>query len=1082
MFAFGIGGVQVVTILSGDLLNFQQLVVLFAVLWFMCELIWVPEQVFGKVVRGQSLIHILRKPWLLSMSLLALIMVGTEDSRSSIVHTDLVFYARVVLLSIAFCVASWQVYENKPTPNFFRTINSTQVGWMTARWYERRPPNRQRRLTIRGVDLYPSYFIGLLLLVNPIISTIIEAKEITRSTSIDRDSVLRVVPVFLLDVVLVFEAIVYIAEPMKRPVHLSTLLLNTYVSIMGYNIVGAASILSLIAPCVAWGSIEVVYGSSSTTIPFSDYAQAIGNIVWDAKNGTPQFRTLYRFCYVVAIWTGVFAAVAWTVGWCNDWISFDIENGTIVQSILDLFWGIEKAVIAFIESVWAILNHLTLCGAKQIDSTLAKSRNHRDDIVKVEKLLYTANNITVALTANGAGNPLFDFLSKISDKKVTCCVCSPLEGGMNASCADTYDTPDGTHKDAFQHAGCPNSESDSFLGKVLTGNANLSTMPDTPTCVISTYDTGKKPADERTATDETRADADGLVTATEAHKTAMGEWNASSNGRTELAVCHTGNCSCTGKCASSPDHWVDAGAQVAVLDDTCRDIACYTFVAAMLAAAASAFIPFVGGGISFGVRNAAKFVYTMFKKVENFFGALYRANKKHKYFRKIRQLLAKALDVVKSGEEKYLGTKEDLIYSFFPLFILSLVSIFAGFWQRDSAQEARNSLAGVMLGLLVANVAACVVALFIPLALKTIMGVLPKQLIQITVVVHRGWHWMQYATYASVTSSVFWVLALLLGDEEDDASLTQNDNSSAGFELNLVGVKPQQTTTLALSSLNSNRVSTLRHRVSRSPSPRAPPRSTFALFNGEVRTTNVASWLSNCLWLIPVFVLFSMALVDGTPVFRVTGTAFPDVLHAIANMMGLEGFQEHFITFRDGADMNLCDLVGKLVKMAWEVAEKLIGQAIEEALDTVLSWFKRAFFDLREVLTILRDIPELVIDILRSQVPLLVLFACPMTACLCNLIGLLLTVTRTVDGKRLELLHSFQYLLGITGLSLSLSLTGFMGVIEGVKLPIINTKIHATAMLTQSVLCNGLVLVAYASHRFDRAVPLRSAPYGHRPA
>jgi len=166
-------------------------------------------------------------------------------------------------------------------------------------------------------------------------------------------------------------------------------------------------------------------------------------------------------------------------------------------------------------------------------------------------------------------------------------------------------------------------------------------------------------------------------------------------------------------------------------------------------------------------------------------------------------------------------------------------------------------------------------------------------------------------------------------------------------------------------------------------------------------------------------------------------------------------------------------VVARFVEGAFALAAKAVGQTLLEAGDALVTWFRPAFASLRGLMgTLALDVD---VDLPTQLLLVAIVFGCPMLAWMLCAVALGLAWT---CGRPSDQLFSIVLQLGVAGLSISLTIHGFAAVVESMNLPILNVRVEPTALLTQSVLANVLVLVSYANRVFDRLVPLHAS---HQP-
>ena len=979
-----------------------------AAVWFTVELIWVPEAVFGEIVPNTSLIRVLRVPWRVAVGMLGLLASSlVVDAGVNVmdlsVRTLWLQYVGILVSASSFVLAlSVLVW----TPNKEATDWSTP-GWRRKRWYERKAADIVPRHPVFG------YALGAALLVCPAVSLALFVPRLV-ADGVSVATGAPTVAVLGVDLVLLWDAVLFARAKNVVPLHLGSVLAQWFVVVASVQPSDTALwLLAGVAPLVSYAVVE---GYCGQTVAFLPHANAV---LYHLVNYE---RVVYRFCYVAAVWCGVVAAVAWGLGWSGDWIAVDVEHGDVVRSVLDMLESLEDAIRGFLLNLVRVLNKLNVPGCEALPeyrSLTDSSALDGDDDDDVGTHLAAAiaattvlGNMTVSLLAESgvAGfRPVrFQFRDRADVPLTQYAECTVKDACFLSTDAEPCDDGDYTLL------------RDVYRGETTFGDhvALRAALQDADTCTLETKLVSEDEKDAKKADEETSAELDTVLDKTDTEEGALGVLERPE----DCATC------------VDPDAWEDPSTDLVAQDKGCRDAACYLFIAAMAAATGMSLVPILGGAASAVAKTAIKIAWKLFRTARKFAYKFKRLNAKRKAFRRKRQALLRwvndGIDQIKEG----VPTTTDLVYTFLPLFGVSFVSIFVGFWKRRTpTPSARAELRAGLMSAVVANGVCMGLVHGIPTALRVVAAGLPDALLKVSVRTKSGWWWMVVSSGASCASCVFWGIAIFLGQHRE-----------------------------AKHRGKGNVVAPVAARRSRwiGASPRAKAGSP------------AQQWLSMLIWLLPVLVLVLYALVDSTPVFVVVTRSNPEVLKAVGDVQAQEGIQGSLDYERDVGGDNVCDLVAKGVSIAFGAAAKAVGQGILAVAKTLLKWFQQAFYWVRKLMTALVDIPNLDVPDATQLLLLGVLFGCPSLALLLSAVGALVgwTCNRSND-------HWFAFVLqlGMTGLSVSMTVAGFAAVVESVKLPLLNVRVETTALITQSVLANILVLVSYANRVFDGLVPLKNA-------
>ena len=1020
-------------------------------LWFTCEMIWVPQYVFGGVSENNSLVDILRIPWEIAMSVFVLMMVGVKHT-SDLLDNEVIKYSRLTLVSLAVIISLTYSIAVRPERKLWE-YGKNWHGYMTKRWYEAKI---ERQQTFAGVNL--NLLLGLPLLVCPSIAILAEAGKIKDA---EEDDLIVIIAAISLSILLLIDASFFMISPTLQPIHQAVLWVHLYVASRAAEEYGNWVMFAVIAPAVPWIFIEL-WGSKGQV--FFDYAEFVGH-----NTVRKPYRTMYRFFYVVAVWCGVFGIVCWIVGWYGEWISFEIENGSVVQSVVDFFKNIEEQITQFLTNIYRIVNKLSVCSSLGLDPTLETPGLLDGGDQESIGILGAVTIGTLNVAVGSTGESYVQFQD--NDKGAQCCACDLADSFSSIdhnTCSKPGTTTPATSCDA----------SDDFLEQVLLLNASLTSVDD---ILSKGFDTCKEVAVTKSEIEDTSWN-DGSTDATELQQ-ELDDWNAQQAVIDKIPEEFQGGLTaptttCTGGCASDVEAWEDPGDAQIQSASTCAKVQCGLLIALIAGGTAASFIPFVGGAISTTVKTAGRIVFQLFKQVRKLARGFTRSNFRRKLFRKARIALNTAIDATTYAKKQIIKTTEDLIYAFVPLFALGFVSIFAGFWRREESKEARPSLKGAMAGLLFANLVGAGLATFIPYIAKVVAEALPEEIIIVTVTEEIGWLWIKYGTWFSLSSCVFWGMALLLDNEfEDDAS---KESAAITPVDKLPDLEDSDATAKKL------RIAKI-FRKPENPKPKRIGNNPFIkdfdnyFDNTDWTAKEQAEWINNILWLIPVIVLVSIAFYNETPIFRVYTSMRPETWGNITQMSKEEGLQESFSSLNDDdRSGTFCSIVGTAVKGLLYGAARVVGQPLLEAFDILGDWFKQGFYQFRLMIKKLLSLPELPIDFLIDNTSLIIAFGCPITACFISVIGVLVSVLPVTPILKvvvdIDFLHQVQYLLGVGGLSLALTMYGISGVIATVPIPMFLIDIKTTNVLLNAVICNILVLVSYLSYLFNSRVPLYPTP------
>jgi len=1029
--------------------------------WFTAEMILVPNYVFGSFVKNSSMLAALRIPWGLAMSVFTFMMVGVKH-HSDMLDNDLIKWSRYTLVGLAMVISSVHLWANpkhgvhrlfdRPERKLWTYPDTSSHGYMTKRWYEEKIV---QQVNFGGFNI--NFFFGLPLLVCPAIAIMAETRALQDGP--EEDVIVHAATITI-TIILICDAFFFMIDRNLRPIHQATLWVHLYVAARAAEEYGNWVMFAAIAPTVPWVLIEL-WGSGGKL--FFGYGAAAKHNFFKEQN---LYRTLYRFFYILAVWCGVFAIVCWVVGWYGEWISFDIDNGTLVQSVIDIMQAIEEQITTFIMNVYKIINKLSICGALDIDQSLIDP-GLLDDVTFTDLGKVGAASIFAYVEA---GSTYLQFTDSI--QTANCCTCN-MERPQGWAGLEFLESD----CDATSATDC--AQSDYFLTSIL----NQSLLVDSVSDVLDNFPKTCKQSDIPPPSDdvndtEDQEMIDDLAAWTTLQETMTNEVDADSQKVQESPLASKWDPDCDGDdCLTDVEQWEDPNADSQAGATTCAKVQCGIVIAALAGGTVASFIPLIGPLVGTAAKTAARVVFELFKFVGRMKRSSRRSNYKRKKFRIVRKAFGKLFDVgkkaagaaagaAKSGAKKMIGTTEDLIYAFIPLFALGFVSIFTAFWERVESKEARPALKGMMMGLLFANLVGAGLATFIPYIAKVIAKALPEEIVQITVEEEQGWLWIKYATWFSAASCFFWGLSLLFDNAHDRA---------------VVPITPVAEPVAPKADLETS--SKLRiAKVFRKPGQKTKPlgKNPFVqsyFDNADWTARDQAEWINNLLWLTPVIVITAMVFYNGTPIFRVYSNVRPETWGNMTTMSAEEGIQESLAGFGDEEkSKTLCSVVGVFVQGLIAEAARTVGQSVIKMFDTIIVWFKTAFYQLRLLRDLLRFLPELNIDFLVDNTSLWFAFGCPMLAAAISVYGVLISILPVAPLLKsltnIDYLHSVQYLLGVGGLSLALTMYGISGVIASVPIPIISFDIRTTNVLLHAVICNILVLVSYLNYMFNARVPL----------
>lgn len=1040
------------------------LVHIFAVLgaiWFTCELIYIPNEIFGNVTEEGGLIDILRLPWSVAMGILCCMSMGVIHE-SDLLTEDVIQWARIPLIGLSLLLGITEQLLGNPVGKWDHENNICH-GWKVMRWYERKEqPNAIEIISNTGISI--NMLIGLFMIITPGISMYAEVIQfiddgVTTNERITHASVV------VINLLLINQAVLLTTTIKVVPVHLFTVLTNVYIASKASEKVGSFAFFLPICAVLPYVFIELVLGSV-----FGDYVE------WFVINARP--RTGFRFVYTVAIWTGVFSIVVWIVGWFGDWITLDIADGTIVEAVLSAFKSLEEIISKFLYNLITIVNFLTVCGKKSIDLTLTKPElldpyDKYGDGVELGEFVMTVEPYIFSVFNGTAGKP--NVVSK------ECCVCDHqitedlrADSDLHFACAATA---------GLGATGPMTCSNDEYFKEVLLGNEQIEdidaflkrpgVVEDGSGRTIQCQD--KVPATLPTLSQEQQDEID-------ADNNALSALQAESI-RDQEVFNPNGVMVSPAVINDDGQGWTDPAKKALMEDSTCEDIQCGVFIAVMAAATASAFIPFVGGAISFAVKTAAKIAFKVFRFAKTQYQRFIRMNNRRKQFRKKRIQFANiisAFDKAKAIAAKGIQATEDLLYPFLGLFLLGFVSFFSAFWRREDSGSARGLLGGVIIGLLIANVVSMLLVRFIPKAMEGIVHALPEELIKIDIKVHTGWRWMEYGVFISLCSSGFWGLAMLLGQPKDACDDYKKQSATIrpiDDEEKVVG---KISSTLALPKWSGKGIHP-QIKDSYEPvsaSKNHPLMGTITpFFNNSGGTKRSTAWINNFIWFIPIMIIIWYAFDNGQAVFKVSSTIQSEVHGVVTAMAGEEGSQEFVVASGDDtAPGNICDIVESAVRALVTAAGNAVGKELGDAITIVRDWFTSAFSSLRTLMLSLVDLPDLPIWFLVDNTTLIMAFGCPILACATSVLGLVLALLPLppifYEFVSLDILRSLQYMLAIAGISVALTMYGMSASLAAVPIPLFNLKIETTKVLLNAVLCNIIILVNYLNNIFNGIVPL----------
>jgi hypothetical protein len=1128
--------------------------VMLAGLWFTCELIWVPEKVFGKTKPGTSLVHILRTSWVSSMGALALMATGIHHN-SDIISTDLVYYSRLAMVALGGTALLLQIVARTiqlitpPKDNIIYTMlwphtnDSSKHGWKTIRWYE----DAGRRSEQSLADFITKVASTLLLVACPIISVFSELKRLVDEDEDEGDdhsaenNLLIGIAHILLAVMLVVDVVPYTMSAFNEPIHSSVVLTNFYIALRFHNLQSDVWLMAF-APLVAKIVIEFVYGSYTV-----DYFEFFPGLF------TP--RAVYRLFYTAAIWTGIVAIVAWTIGWYSDWIEFDVSNGSIVQALLDTLEALEDAIRNFLQNLESIVGFLTMCGGLKkdpslMDPTLLDEGGDDPDLISL-------SGSTLGLFATKHGIEFWGPKVDGSREVAECCICRKE---TTESISDQFKIRDEKGHDVAMGQ-CPEPQLDLFnpglgvspdrcpselrydrdgwvdnynyveydwvLADAFMGDQN--TRPPPNMDALRAMNATEHQCRFVTKTDDQCTKFAGDDDDPCADKDAAEKLNGAAGRQQKVVLFNQ-----TGLDATkfpdkehlpanwATDTWVDPAYEMLNSDaqELCEDIACGTIIAVMVSGTAASFIPFVGGAISFTIKTLGKIAWQLFKLIKRMATKFKRFNRRRKKFRKKRTKLKRLIDAANKAKkigQQGIKASANMIYPFLPLFVVGFLAIFVGFWKRADSGGARSSLAGLLVGLLVANVICMFIVRHIPTVANGLAGALPGELLRMKVDVRDGWRWMEYSAIASSISCGCWMMALFMNfisdlldfvslDEQPPPTRSKDDDDDREQQT-LLGTETETelkvpthwTTTAPFSDDDDDREKqtllgtetelkvpthwTTTAQINSSQQEYLDNLSD-AVFSRDNNKKSTA-WISNLVWLVPAAIILANIVVNNKRVFQTSAVVQSEIFAAVSEMSNEEGAQEYSREMKDDSGkMNVCELVGLAVTAAINMAANAVGTPIQESIDLLKNWYDLAFFNLRQFVTQLVDLPDIDLTGISNMLLLVVIFGCPAAACAIASFGVVASLvpsilfawvpTKAQRLVNLDMLHTLLYFLGFTGLTIVLTVFSMAAVITSIKIPFFTLRVETTPVLMNGVLCNILVLISFANHAFNRAVPLFS--------
>jgi len=982
-------------------------------------------------------------------------------------------------------------------------------GWKTIRWYE------LERTPQDDIDFTFKLSFAIILILVPGLSFM---SEFTRlSNGADGDDLWICFAHMMLAFMLVLDLAAFIMSSFNEPIHTSIVIASLYLSLRFDNL-HYLGWFAAFGPAVVKAAIEVMYGYY-----FLDYFDFIPGLI--------SARTVYRFCYVAAVWAGVVAVVAWLIGWYGEWIDMDVENGSIVEPLLEMMRTLEDGIRNFLRNFENIVNRLSICGSLPVDETLLLDvADDWDANDYADGMLLTGSTLGVLYTSAG---PRFYSEEKTNSDNVLrnppsatdtkyrevrqCCFCvdsnrdffntrynqqlgtnDPMQLCEGGSAYNSFE--DGTGACAPQRVAGNSFSYNASFDEWIRFNALNKCGPREPFCQTpvdmdhfdeeiakhSNPDQCKTEFDREECDEGEDCDIDqkGVSTLrTEAERTQKDvDFDQSGLDATKWPPSDLPD-------GYDDNQWVDPVHEKmkSHQQEMCEDIACGAIIAVMAAATAASFIPFIGGAISFSVKTLGKIAWQLFKLIRKYAKQFLRFNRRRRQFRTKRRLLAKLINGAKTASSLGIKATQNLIYPFVPLFLVGFFAVFVGFWKRTDVGNLRGSFAGLLLGLLVANIIVMVLVRYIPIIANELANALPSTLLKIKFHTKDGWKWMEYASYASTISCLFWFVALLMnllsdvynfviGDDDDDEETNESPKETRApkkEEVELTEIKME---------LKEPQLRVPRWRRKSNAFIRGNP--FVDRFNDAfTRDDNMSStaWVSNLLWIVPAGLIALIALMNNEQVFNASATIQSNIFGAASDLEGEKGGQEYSMELKDSSEgkLNICELVGQSVKIIVDAAARAVGSVIMESIDLIKNWYDLAFHYLETFISELVDLPNLDLVGDSNQIILFVVYGCPIAAFMIALFGVFTSllprrvslVIRLGGLLDLDLLHTFLYFLGFTGLTVSLSIYGIAAVITSLKVPFFTIQLETTSVIINSVVCNILVLVSFANHTFNRIVP-----------
>jgi len=213
---------------------------IFGALWFTCELIYIPNEIFGNSTDEGGLINILRLPWTVSMGILCCMSMGVIHD-SNLLTNDFILWARLPLIGLSLLLAVSQQLLGFETMEWDHD-NNVCHGWKVKRWYERKDPqNAIELIPDSGISI--NLVFGLLMTVAPGLSMYAELTEFM-SEDVTTNEQVTCGSVVVIDIILLIEALLFATKIKASPIHFFIVLSHLYVAAKASEEIGSGAFMT----------------------------------------------------------------------------------------------------------------------------------------------------------------------------------------------------------------------------------------------------------------------------------------------------------------------------------------------------------------------------------------------------------------------------------------------------------------------------------------------------------------------------------------------------------------------------------------------------------------------------------------------------------------------------------------------------------------------------------------------------------------------------------------------------------------------------------------------------------------------